>query len=50
MEALIKASGSYPKPKDFKPSYGTAGFRAVASLLPSTIFRWDHVQPSLILL
>jgi phosphoacetylglucosamine mutase len=24
---------------DFKPSYGTAGFRAEASLLPSTVFR-----------
>jgi hypothetical protein len=39
MEGLLKASSSYAKPKDFKPSYGTAGFRAIASLLPSTMFR-----------
>lgn len=39
MDALIAASRAYVKPKDFKPSYGTAGFRAVAALLPSTMFR-----------
>ena len=39
MEALKAASAQYPKPKDFRPSYGTAGFRALAALLPSTMFR-----------
>jgi phosphoacetylglucosamine mutase len=29
----------YPKPQAFQPSYGTSGFRAEASLLPSTIHR-----------
>lgn len=37
--ALKAACAAYPKPADFKPSYGTAGFRAQASLLPSTVFR-----------
>lgn len=37
--AVRAACAAYPKPADFKPSYGTAGFRAEASLLPSTVFR-----------
>lgn len=37
--ALRAASAAYPKPANFQPSYGTAGFRAEASLLPSTVFR-----------
>lgn len=36
--AVAKASASYPKPSDFKPSYGTAGFRADAALLASSVF------------
>ncbi|GLI68144.1 hypothetical protein VaNZ11_012480, partial [Volvox africanus] len=34
-----KASSEYAKPADFHPSYGTAGFRAKATLLSSTLFR-----------
>ncbi|GIL79619.1 hypothetical protein Vretimale_12321 [Volvox reticuliferus] len=34
-----KASSDYPKPADFHPSYGTAGFRSKATLLSSTVFR-----------
>lgn len=37
--ALQAASAAYPKPSTFQPNYGTAGFRAEASLLPSTVFR-----------
>ena len=37
--AVIAASRAYPKPANFKPDYGTAGFRAEASLLASTVFR-----------
>lgn len=33
------ASASFRKPAAFFPSYGTAGFRAKASLLDSTLFR-----------
>ena len=33
------ASRSFPKPESITPSYGTAGFRADASMLPSTVFR-----------
>ena len=36
---LVETSAAWPKPRDFKPSYGTAGFRALAALLPSTVFR-----------
>ena len=38
---LKSAAARYPKPPDFTPTYGTAGFRAAAALLPSTVFRWD---------
>ena len=33
------ASAAFRKPAAFMPSYGTAGFRAEASLLDSTLFR-----------
>lgn len=40
MEAtIIEASAKRVKPDQFKPDYGTAGFRAKASLLSSTVFR-----------
>lgn len=39
LTAIAEASRNFPKPLDFKPSYGTAGFRAEANLLDSTIFR-----------
>lgn len=38
-EAVAAASRPYPLPAGFRPSYGTAGFRAVADLLHSTMFR-----------
>ena len=34
-----EACGQYINPPAFRPSYGTAGFRADASLLPATVFR-----------
>lgn len=36
---LKAAAARYVKPVDFLPTYGTAGFRASAALLPSTVFR-----------
>ncbi|KAK9807569.1 hypothetical protein WJX72_002994 [[Myrmecia] bisecta] len=39
LSQLQAASKQYPKSPDFTPSYGTAGFRAAAALLPSTVFR-----------
>ena len=36
---LMEACGQYAKPAGFRPAYGTAGFRAEASLLHSTVFR-----------
>ncbi|WIA14576.1 hypothetical protein OEZ85_003092 [Tetradesmus obliquus] len=39
LAAVRVAAAAFPKPEAFKPSYGTAGFRAEASLLPSTVFR-----------
>ena len=33
------SASSFRKPAAFVPSYGTAGFRAEASLLDSTLFR-----------
>lgn len=38
-ESIIQASKAYPKPSNFKPDYGTAGFRSLAENLPSTVFR-----------
>ena len=32
----------YRKAPSFKPSYGTAGFRARGEQLHSTLFRWQH--------
>jgi phosphoacetylglucosamine mutase len=37
--ALQEAISAHPPPVGFVPSYGTAGFRADAALLPSTVFR-----------
>lgn len=37
--AVEAASRPYQLPAGFRPSYGTAGFRAVADLLDSTMFR-----------
>eukprot|EP00892_Ulva_mutabilis_P011143 jgi/Ulvmu1/8400/UM042_0107.1 len=38
-QGLQAAAARHPRPPEFKPSYGTAGFRATASLLDSTLFR-----------
>ena len=37
--AILEASAKFPKPDGFAPRYGTAGFRAEAHLLASTMFR-----------
>ena len=37
--AVLEASALYKLPSGFKPAYGTAGFRAQAQLLDSTVFR-----------
>ena len=36
---LMEACSQYAKPASSRPAYGTAGFRAEASLLHSTVFR-----------
>lgn len=36
---LLQSASSFPPPKGIKLSYGTAGFRADASILQSTVFR-----------
>lgn len=36
---ILEAAAKRPKPESFSPSYGTAGFRAKADLLSSTVFR-----------
>ncbi|KAJ9542904.1 hypothetical protein OSB04_029410 [Centaurea solstitialis] len=36
---LLQSASSFPPPKGTKLSYGTAGFRADASILQSTVFR-----------
>lgn len=41
MERFLAASRSFSKPNDFIPNYGTAGFRANATVLPSTVFRYS---------
>ncbi|KAL6779445.1 PHM1 [Auxenochlorella protothecoides x Auxenochlorella symbiontica] len=38
-DALRSAAQAYLKPPGFRPFYGTAGYRALAPLLPSTVFR-----------
>ena len=38
-KSVSAASAAFRKPAAFVPSYGTAGFRAEASLLDSTLFR-----------
>ena len=37
--AKTVSSAAFRKPAAFVPSYGTAGFRAEATLLDSTLFR-----------
>ena len=37
--SITSGSRAFPKPDTFIPTYGTAGFRADASLLPSTVYR-----------
>ncbi|KAF8061373.1 PGM3 [Scenedesmus sp. PABB004] len=39
LAAVRAASAAWPKPEGYRPSYGTAGFRDRAELLPSTVFR-----------
>ncbi|XP_062101260.1 phosphoacetylglucosamine mutase [Humulus lupulus] len=36
---LLSTASRFPLPEGFKPSYGTSGFRAEASLLQSTLYR-----------
>lgn len=38
-QKIVHASSKHPKPISFTPTYGTAGFRAKADLLASTVFR-----------
>ena len=38
-EAVRRASAQYALPAEYKPSYGTAGYRTSAGLLQSTVFR-----------
>ncbi|KAI3894437.1 hypothetical protein MKX03_003842 [Papaver bracteatum] len=38
-DMLLECASNYPKPDGVKISYGTAGFRADASILSSTVFR-----------
>lgn len=40
LQSVLAGDRQYPKPSDFHPSYGTAGFRAVADRLPSTVYRY----------
>lgn len=40
LAALKESCSQYRNPFNFKPAYGTAGFRAEAELLPATVFRW----------
>jgi hypothetical protein len=40
-QAMAADSRAYPLPAGFRPAYGTAGFRAVADLLHSTMFRCE---------
>ena len=39
LACIMQSSAKFPKPKGFHLSYGTAGFRAEAGLLASTVFR-----------
>jgi hypothetical protein len=43
-QSVRDAAQQYPKPAGFTPSYGTAGFRATAELLTSTLFRCEPLQ------
>ena len=40
LQRIMTGDKQYPKPSDFHPSYGTAGFRSVADRLPSTVYRY----------
>lgn len=40
LDALRHGEALYPKPIPFTPTYGTAGFRALAERLPSTVYRF----------
>ena len=40
----VAAAAAYPKPPGVVPEYGTAGFRAAASTLPSTVFRCEPLE------
>lgn len=40
LQRVMTGDKQYPKPPDFHPSYGTAGFRSVADRLPSTVYRY----------
>ena len=40
LQHMLNGDRLYPKPADFYPSYGTAGFRSVAERLPSTVYRY----------
>lgn len=39
LERLRLGDAQHPKPIHFAPAYGTAGFRALAERLPSTMYR-----------
>nr|GEU33566.1 retrovirus-related Pol polyprotein from transposon TNT 1-94 [Tanacetum cinerariifolium] len=39
LSTLVQSASNFPPPKGIKVSYGTAGFRADASILQSTVFR-----------
>ncbi|GJX58357.1 phosphoacetylglucosamine mutase [Tanacetum coccineum] len=39
LSTLLQSASNFPPPKVIKVSYGTAGFRADASILKSTVFR-----------
>ena len=45
LASILHTSAQFPKPPDFQPSYGTAGFRSEAALLASTVFRWQPPSP-----
>lgn len=44
--SILAGSTKYPKQEGFVPTYGTAGFRADGSLLPSTLYRCGLLMAS----
>ena len=50
LQRVMTGEKRYPKPSDFHPSYGTAGFRSVADRLPSTVYRYFALPQRPILL